>query len=446
MLSKVADKYKFAELGTDWPTEVVAGVTLFMSLSYIFIVNPAILSEAGIPSGAVFFATVLASGLATLVMGFYARLPFALAPGLESNGFFTYVVVATLGFTWQEALGLVFWSGLMCFVLTLFPVRQRIIDSIPEGLKAAISTTVGVFVAIIGLVVTDLVIFEGGLPAEIGDFTAPKAILLYVGFVIALILGTKRFHFPAGMLVAIIACTVLARALGVLADTPPAHADEFLSAVGQLDLFSVFRDPRSWTVLLVFFMIDFYGSIGKFIGLTRETNLQSDGKVKNMAEALYVDGAGTMVGSTLGTSTIITYVESAVAIRQGGRTGVVAIVCGLLMLVGLAFSPLVSLVPVAAVSGVLVYVGWLLLPKHDLADAMRGANDVRGGLDYFDFACVIVMGLIAAVTFSLDMSLLVGFWLYTLKGALQRRGRVDRYLLGSSVLLSIAMGIQYFTF
>ncbi len=220
MLSKVADKYKFAELGTDWPTEVVAGVTLFMSLSYIFIVNPAILSEAGIPSGAVFFATVLASGLATLVMGFYARLPFALAPGLESNGFFTYVVVATLGFTWQEALGLVFWSGLMCFVLTLFPVRQRIIDSIPEGLKAAISTTVGVFVAIIGLVVTDLVIFEGGLPAEIGDFTAPKAILLYVGFVIALILGTKRFHFPAGMLVAIIACTVRARALAARGKTP----------------------------------------------------------------------------------------------------------------------------------------------------------------------------------------------------------------------------------
>lgn len=440
----IASQYEFERLETSWTTEIVAGASLFMSLSYIFIVNPSILAQAGIPSGAVFFATVLASAVATLAMGVFARLPFALAPGLESNGFFTFVVVLGLGFSWQEALGLVFWSGALCLFFTIIPVRQKIIDAIPEGLKTAISTTVGVFVAIIGFAVTDLIKFSGGLPSGLGDFGSPKATLLYSGFLIALVLGIKSLRFPAGMLVSIVACTVLARLIGVPADTPPAHTEEFLSALGEFELFGVFSDPRAWTVLLVFFVIDFFGSIGKFIGLTRATALQTKGKVKNMKQALYVDGAGTVFGSYLGTSTIITYVESAVAVGQGGRTGVVAIVCGLLMLASLAFSPLVAFVPVAAASGVLVYVGWLLLPKKELLDAIQDRSDVGGTLDYFDFAIVLVMGGIAGLSFSLDKSLLVGFWAYTLLGLGQKHREFSPYLLGCSVALSIAMGFQYF--
>lgn len=438
------NRHELERLGTSWTTEIVAGVSLFMSLSYIFIVNPSILSQAGIPSGAVFFATVLASGVATLAMGLYARLPFALAPGLESNGFFAFVVVASLGFSWQEALGLVFWSGVLCFFFTVIPVRQRIIDAIPEGLKAAISTTVGVFVAIIGFAVTDLVAFTDGLPSGFGDFASAKALLLYAGFATALVLGLRSLNFPAGMLVAIILCTVLARLLGVSSDTPPAHRDEFFAAIGEFELFSVFSDPRSWTVLLVFFAIDFFGSIGKFIGLTRETNLQSGGQVAHMKEALYVDGVGTAIGSALGTSTVITYVESAVAVAQGGRTGVVAIVCALLMFASLAFSPLVAFVPVAAASGVLVYVGWLLLPRRELLDAIQGQKDIGGTLDYFDFAVVLAMGVLAGITFSLDKSLLLGFWAYTVAGAFGKGRAFNFYLLACSVVLSTAMGFQYF--
>lgn len=443
ILDSISKRYEFEELGTTWSTEIVAGFTVFMSLSYIFILNPAILSQTGIPSGAVFFATILASGIATIAMGLIARLPFALAPGLESNGFFTFVVVATLGFTWQQALGLVFWSGVLCLILTIIPARQKIIDSIPEGLKAAISTTVGVFVAIIGLVVSDLVKFENGLPADFGSLASSKTLILAVGFLISLILGLKWLNFPAGMLVSIVVCAILAKTFGIPSDTPPAKSEEFFEAFRKFDLFGVFSDPRAWTVMLVFFMIDFYGSIGKFIGLTRETTLQSEGKVKNMKEALYVDSGGTILGSLLGTSTLITYVESAVGIRQGGRTGVVAVVCGLLMLVGLAFSPLVGLVPVVAVSGVLIYVGWLLLPKHELKDAIQGKKDVKGRLGYFDFAVVIIMGVIAAVTFSLDKSMLVGFWFYTVKQLVVIR-KVHPYLVGSAILLSVAMGFQYF--
>lgn len=445
---KIIEKYfEFERLETNWATEIIAGVSVFLSLSYIFVVNPAILSQAGIPAGAVFFATAAAAGLATLAMGLYAKLPFALAPGLEANGFFAFVVVGTagsgLGFTWQEALGLVFWSGVLCFLFTVIPLRQRIIDSIPTGLKVAISTTVGIFVAVIGLVVADLVKFENNLPVGFGDPLGEKAILLYIGLIVAFVLSLRVLRFPAGMLVSIVVCAVIGRLLGVPIDSPPAEPSDFFSALMQLELFSVFVNPQAWTVLLVFFLIDFYGSIGKFIGLTRQTSLQSDGKVFNMEQALYVDGVGTSFGSLLGTSTIITYVESAVGIGQGGRTGIVALICGVLMLVALAFSEVVEVVPVAATTGVLVYVGWILFPKDDLADAIRGRR--QGVLDWFDFAISIVMACITAFTFSLDKSLLVGFWLYVLLGLIRNR-TLDRYLAGSALALAVAMYVQYVGF
>lgn len=440
----IARKYEFDELETSLATEIVAGISLFLSLSYIFIVNPSILSQAGIPSGSVFFATVIVSAIFTLLMGFYAKLPFAVAPGLESSSFFTFVVVLSLGFTWQQALGLIFWSGVLCLIFTVVPIRQKIIAAIPEGLRTAIAASVGVFVLVIGLVVTDLLKFENGLPVGVGSFLSEKSILLYVGFLIAFVLGIKRLNFPAGMLVSIIICSVIANILGVTSETPPAEHEDFLIALGELELFSVFQDPRAWTIMLVFFMIDFYGSIGKFIGLTRQTNLAKIDQINDPEKALFVDSSATIAGSVLGTSTIITFVESAVAIGQGGRTGIVAIVCGLLMLLSLVFAPLVSIVPVAAVGGVLVYVGFLLQPRSEVIDALKGESDTDGTLSHFDLFAVIAMGAIAFFTFSLDKSIWFGFTIYTLKELFQIGGRVNLYLAGSTIILSIAMGYQYF--
>jgi AGZA family xanthine/uracil permease-like MFS transporter len=396
------------------------------------------------PVGAVFFATVIASAASTLLMGLYARLPFALAPGLESNGFMAFVVVGSLAFTWQQALGLVFWSGVLCVIFTVVPWRQKIIGAIPEGLKTAISTTVGVFVAVIGFFVTDLVKFQNGLPVGLGDFGNPKAILLYVGFAVAFLLGLKVLRFPAGMFVSLIVCTVLAKIIGIHSDTPPAESSDFLAALGELELFSMFSDPRAWTVLLVFFMIDFYGSIGKFIGLTRQTELQSNGEVRGIGGAMGVDAVGTIGGAWLGTSTIITYVESAVAIGQGGRTGVVAVVCAFLMLLSLFATPLIGFVPTAAAAGVLVYVGWLLLPRQEVIDAMNGTRDKDGSLDGFDFTAVIIMGLIALVTFSLDKSMLFGFAMYAVRDFFKNRTKANPFLYGSAIVLGIAMYFQYF--
>lgn len=440
MLKEIGEKFEFEPLGTNFTKEIVAGVSVYLSLAYIFIVNPAILSQAGIPSGAVFFATVLASAFATLAMGLFARLPFALAPGLEANGFFAFVVVGALGFSWQEGLGIVFWSGILCLFFTVIPIRQKIIDSIPNELKIGIAVTVGIFVATIGLVITDIIVFNNGVPSEIGSVYSKKAILLYVGLIVSAILGLRVFNFPAGMLVAIISCTVLGKLLGVPSDTPPAKTEEFLSALGQLELFGVFKNPNVWVVLLIFFMIDFYGSIGKFIGLTAATNLYSNGQVKNMKNALYVDGGGTVFGSLIGTSTIITYVESAVAIAAGGRTGIAAIVCALLMFLSLAFTPLIGFVPVAATAGILVYVGYLLLPITRIKD-----RHLKG----FDILVLILMGMIALFTFSLDKSLLVGFLFYSVNQTVIQKGKFNESLVLlwiSTLLLSVSMGFQYLSF
>lgn len=185
-------------------------------------------------------------------------------------------------------------------------------------------------------------------------------------------------------------------------------------------------------------------AIGKFIGLTRQTELQSKGEVHNIRGAMGVDAAGTIVGAGLGTSTIITYVESAVAIGQGGRTGVVAITCALLMFLSLLATPIIGFVPTSAAAGVLVYVGWLLLPRQELLDALRGSSDKGGSLDTFDFIAVLLMGLIALVTFSLDKSLLLGFAIYAARDVLKNRLSANPFLYGSAIVLAIAMYIQYF--
>lgn len=438
MSSAASGYFEVDRLGSTLATEVMAGVATYLSLAYIFVVNPAILSQAGMDVSAVLFATVVASGVSTIVMGLWARLPFALAPGLEMNGFFAFAVVGNMGLTWQQALGTVFWSGILCIVFTWLPVRQKIIESIPDKLKVSIAFSVGIFVVTIGLFLAKIVVFDKGiiqwsaLSAE--SLFTPKAIVLFFGLAVATILGFKRLNFPGGMLVAIIASTILCKFLGITVAEPAQLSSEMFSAVLQLDLMSVF-DPRFLAVLIIFFIIDFYGSIGKFIGLTAATNLQSKGEVKNIGKALYVDGGGTVLGSLVGTSSIITYVESAVGIASGGRTGIVAIVCGTLMLASIAFTPLVGLVPVEATAGILAYVGWLLLPREQVK-----ASHIQ--FDRFDWAIAIGMGLLTFATFSLDKPLLLGFWAYQLKSMWGRQA-TNWYLLTAALALTVAVIAQH---
>lgn len=423
---RIDERFGVSSLGSTLGREVLAGVTTYLSLAYIFIVNPAILSSAGMNVSAVFFATVVASSLSTLIMGFYARQPFALAPGLEMNGFFSVTVVSVMGFTWNEALGAVFWSGLLCILFTVLPVRQRIIDSIPDGLKKAMAVSVGVFVLTIGLFLSGLVSFEGGKVAGVNFSITPKSTVLVIGFAVAAVLGLRRLRIPGGMLIAIIVATVYCKTRGITVVNPAQLNSDLFLAVLELDLIPS-NVIEFIPVILVFFLLDFYGSIGKFIGLTASTNIMVGGKLPRMEKAMGVDAVGTVAGSLLGTSSIITYVESSIGIATGGRTGIVAIVCGALMLVSLAFTPVVGLVPVEATAGILVYVGYLL---------MRDTWEEKG-ITAFDISVALAMGIVSFFTFSLDKTMLLGFALYTARQLFA--GQRNLVLVVSTALLAVAV-------
>lgn len=432
--------FKLDELQTNLRTEIIAGLSTYLSLAYILILNPAILGHTGMDTSSILFATALASGLTTLAMGFWARLPFAVAPGIEMSGFFAFSVCGTLGMTWQQGLGTVFWSGIVCIILTLLPVRQKIIDSIPAGLKINIGVSVGVFVATIGLFVAKILSFKDGLP----DFsnwgaerlTSHEAIVLYIGFSAAVLLGLKRFKFLGSILIAIILAAIGCHFLGIEVKAPPKLSSAMFGALFQLDPLSILTDRRALSVVLIFFIIDFFGGIGKFIGLTAATNLQSNGQVRNIEKGLYVDGAGTVLGAITGTSSLIAFVESAVGIAAGGRTGITAIVCGLLLLLSLVFTPLVALVPGEAAAGIALYVGWLLLPiRHFRDDTIHFAR--------FDIIVAVMMGAISLLTFSLDKAMLFGFAAYTIKQIVSRNERVNIYLLVTTLVLALSVVMQY---
>lgn len=410
---KISRHFKLEQYGSNIPTEILAGVSTYLSLAYIFIVNPAILSQAGIDPTSAFFATALIASLSTLAMGMWANLPFAVAPGMTMNSYFVFVVCQKMGFTWQQGLATVFVSGVLCVLLTALPLRQTIIDSIPQGLKQAIAVTIGVFVATIGLFLAKIIVFT---PAGMVDFsaltlahiTSPLAIVMFAGLAISILLGMKRFRFTAGMLIAIILSSILYHYL--IPDAAPATAKgDPLASFAKLD-FSIFFDSRFWVPVIVFFVLDFFEGIGGFIGMTSNTSIQDkDGNVPHIKQGLWVDGFGTIGGSVFGTSSLIIFVESAVGIKAGGRTGLTAIACGILMLagavIGYYFAPFLTLVPAEAAAGVLMYVGYLILSSF-------AASKKSLELSSFDIFVMAGMGLVTLLTFSLDKSLAFGFASY----------------------------------
>jgi len=431
ILTKIENYFEMSKYKTNWKTEILAGISIYLSLAYIFIVNPSIMSQTGMSTSAVLFATIFASAFSTLYMGFRANLPFALAPGLEMNGFFTFVVVGTLGLTWNQALGAVFWSGILCIILSFLPVRVKIINSIPNGLKKAMAVSVGVFVMTIGLFLSGIFEFTNGKISGFGSPISPKGIALFIGLFISLILGLKRLKFPAGMLVAIIISAIYCKTQGIVQSEPAEVSSQMFSAVFKLDLIPTLK---ILPVFLIFFLIDFYGSIGKFIGLTASTNLtESDGTLPRIEKAIEADGIGTSVGALVGTSSIITFVESSIGIAIGGRTGIVAVVCGILMILSLIFTPLVGLVPVEATAGILLYVGYLII--RDTWEEKELTN--------FFYAVAILMAIISLLTFSLDKAMLLGFFAYSFKQVYTDK-KINWYLAGSTLLIALGVILPYF--
>jgi AGZA family xanthine/uracil permease-like MFS transporter len=424
------DFFGISEKGSSTQVELLAGVSTFLSLSYIFVVNPAILSEAGMSKSAVLFATIVASASATILMGLWARLPFVLAPGMEINAYVAFFVVNHLGFTWQEALGAVFWSGVIFVVLTLARVREKVIEAIPDRMKTGLSLSVGVFLALVALKIAGLLVYENVTIRGVGSLTSLPALALYVS--LALILLLDRLRIRGAVLFSIILTAVLCHLLkigdegGQLARV----SGEMFSAVGQLRL-GVIADPKMWSVILILFLVDFYGSIAKFIGLAVSTNIMAGGKLPRLKEALLIDGTATVLGSSIGTSSIIVYVESAVGIGAGGRTGLTALVCGLLMLACFLITPFLGLVPVVATTGALVFVALKLCPS---------LRELRT-YPVIDLIVLAVMLVIVVATFAIDRAMLAGFVVYLVMDLVRQR-RPNPYLVGSTLLLALGALLQ----
>ena len=357
--------FKLAEHKTNVRTEVLAGVTTFLTMAYILIVNPLMLADAGMDFGAVFTATALSAAIATLVMAFFANLPFALAPGMGLNAFFAYTVVITMGYSWQQALAAVFIEGILFILLTAFNIREAIVNSIPVNMKKAISVGIGLFIAFIGLQNSGIIV-GGATLVELGDVTHGTALVAMIGLVITGVL--VAFKVRGALLLGIVATTLVGVPFGVTSwaggsFAPPSLAPTFL-AFSFADIFSI----DMIVIVFTFLFVDMFDTVGTLIGCATKANiLEKDGSIPKCKEALFADAIGTTVGAMLGTSTVTTYVESSAGVTEGGKTGLTSLTVAALFIISLFLSPLFISIPGAATAPTLILVGlFMISPVKDI--------------------------------------------------------------------------------
>lgn len=362
MLEKL---FKLAENKTSVKTEVIAGITTFMTMAYILAVNPDILGAAGMDRGAVFTATALAALIATLVMAFLAKLPFALAPGMGLNAFFAFTVVLGMGHTWQFALTAVFIEGLIFILLTAFNIREMIVNSIPNNMKHAISVGIGLFIAFIGLKNAGIIVSSPATFVTLGDVTnlsenggAMVALLTLVVTGVLLALRVK-----GALLIGILVGTVIGFPLGIA--QLPASFDFAPPSLAPIFMKFQWTEILTIDMLLVvftFLFVDMFDTVGTLIGVSSKANmLDSEGRVPRVKQALFADAIGTTVGAMLGTSTVTTYVESAAGVSEGGRTGLTSFTVAVLFFFALFLSPLFLMIPGAATAPALILVGAMMM-------------------------------------------------------------------------------------
>jgi AGZA family xanthine/uracil permease-like MFS transporter len=414
--------------GTDVRTEFIAGVTTFLTMVYIVFVNPIILGKTGMDQGAVFVATCVAAAVSTLVMALYANYPIALAPGMGINAFFAFTVVLTYKYTWQQALAAVFCSGVLFFLISVFRIRQYVIDAIPQNLKLAVSAGVGLFLGIIALEEAKVVVDHPATLVTLGDLTNPQPILMLLGFV--LIAGLNHRRIMGGTLIGILVVTAiglpfgLAKFTGVIS-VPPSIAPTFL----QLD-FSRVTELTFITVVFSILFVDVFDNAGTLIGVTHRTGLMQNGKLARMKEALISDSFAAMFGALIGTSTTTSYIESAAGVSAGGRTGLTAAFVGLFFLLALFFAPLAGMIPAYASAAALLYVACVMA---------RGLAEIDWE-DVTEYAPAVVTAITMPLTYSIATGIGLGFITYTLAKLI---GGKIRDAAPAIVVLAILFAVKF---
>ncbi len=395
--------FAFQRLGTNWRTEILAGATTFVTMAYIIFVNPSILSETGMPFQAVVAATCFCAGFGSILMGALARYPIALAPGMGLNAYFTYTVVKGMGLPWEAALGAVFFSGVAFLLLTLVGVRQLIVEAIPRELYGAVAAGIGLFIAVIGLKNAGIIVANPATLVALGNLRDKSTILALGGLI--LMAALLAWGVRAAMLIGILASTLAGALLGVVKWSPASyHASDILATAGKLDL------RAAWNlgfleIVFVFLFVDMFDNVGTLVGVGKKAGLFDEkGQIPRLKRILLADASATVVGSLAGTSTVVSYIESAAGVVAGGRSGVTAIVTGLLFIAALFVAPLVGAVPVAATAPALILVGSLM---------MSHAAEIKWNQPVEAIpAFLTIVGI--PMTFSIANGLALGFTAYAL--------------------------------
>ena len=401
-MQKFLDNYfRLSEHGTSIRTEVIAGVTTFLSMAYITVINPAILSDAGMDFGAVFVATCIAAAVGSLVMGVWANYPIAQAPGMGQNAFFTYGVVLGLGHTWEAALGAVFVSGIIFVVLSVLPVREWLINAIPKNLKLGISAGIGLFLGFIALKNAGIVVDNPATLVSLGPLTAPGAMICLVSF--ALIAALSSRGITGAVIIGMFVATLLGLGSGAaeyhgLISAPPSLEPVLF----KFDLMAAL-DVSMVTVIITMLLVDVFDTAGTLVGVSNRAGLlDENGKLPRLGKALLSDSAATVVGAVVGTSSTTSYIESAAGVESGGRTGLVAVTAAVMFLLCLFFAPLAQTIPAFATAAALLFVACIM--ARSLAD-----------LDWDDLtesAPAVVCALSMPLTFSIADGIGLGFVTY----------------------------------
>ena len=419
--------FGLTESRTSIRTELIAGLTTYLAMAYIIFVNPAILSGAGMDFGAVFVATCLAAAISTLIMGVYANYPVALAPGMGLNAYFVFVAVPQLGGDWRTALGCVFLSGILFLALSLSPLREWLINSIPRSLKSAIATGIGFFLALIGLKNAGIVVADPVTLVTMGKFTHP-ALFAAGGFVLLAALQARRI--PGAIIISVLAVTAVAILFGFqsfqgVAAAPPSLAPTFL----EMNLSGAVR-AGFVTIVFVFLLVDLLDTAGTLVSVAARANmLDADGRLPRLRKAMVADSVAGIIGAALGTSTTTSYIESAAGVDAGGRTGLTAVTVAVLFLASLFLAPLAEAVPIYATAPALLFVACLM--ARSLAEIAW--DDVTEAVP------AVVTALAIPLTFSIATGIGLGVLTYAAVKILSGRPREAN---GAVLLIAVAFAAK----
>ena len=398
MLEKL---FQLKESNTTIKTEIMAGFTTFVTMAYIIFVNPQMMSSAGMDLGASFVGTCIAASIACVVMGCYANWPVGLAPGMGLNAFFTYTVVGEMGYSWEIALGAVFIAGILFWIMSITPIRQWMLESIPMNLRIAMGSGVGLFIGIIGLKNGGIIVTNEATLISMGNILKTETMLAMIGFLLIAILAVRKV--PGAILIGVVMITFASILIGIiefqgLVSLPPPFMPVFmkLDILGALDLAMI-------SVIMSFLFVNLFDTAGTLLGVANQAKLVDEsGSINNLDKALKADSSSSAVGAFLGCAPVTSYVESSAGVEAGGRTGLTAVTVGFLFLVAIFFSPLASIIPAHATSGALIYVAILML----------GGMERLNWSDTSELLPALIIIVMIPLTFSIANGIALGFISY----------------------------------